>query len=285
MTISALVIEDSLHYAGSSRLTTLELVYPRFIHSEFMTHRLFSRNVSSSRAVSTAKLIDNILADTAMPIHWGKNEIGMVSNEEMDDYNKKEAVSIWCWARDNAISAAKDLVKLNAHKQIVNRILEPFVCIKTIVTATEFDNFFKLRRHKDAQPEIHKLADKMFEAMAKSNPLKLTDNKWHLPYVSLEEREQYSLNDQLAVSVSRCARVSYLNTDKKSSLKQERELFERLTSSSPSHYSPLEHQATPDSMGHDSTSVDANEWNNSEMHGNFNGFKQFRKYYENSIFV
>ena len=99
------------------------------------------------------------------------------------------------------------------HKQIVNRLTEPFQFIKVVVTATEWDNFFKLRLHEDAQPEIHELARCMLEAMEKSEPTYLEEDEWHLPYILDGERIQVPLEAQKRASVGRCARVSYQNHD------------------------------------------------------------------------
>ncbi len=132
MTISAKIILDSIY--GESRLTTMELKYPRFIHSEFMTHRVFSRNASSSRAIPVSKLIDQIIANPAMPIHWGKNQPGMQASEEHNaevihedpEYRHMSKEEAWLAARDEAVKFAMAFDKAGYHKQIVNRILEPF---------------------------------------------------------------------------------------------------------------------------------------------------------------
>ena len=75
--ISVKVIADSISAHTKQRITTLELEYPRFIHAELMTHRVFSRNSSSSRAIPIQTMINHIKATTAIPIHWGKNQSGM----------------------------------------------------------------------------------------------------------------------------------------------------------------------------------------------------------------
>ena len=134
MTITAKVICDSICKQSKIRITTLELEYPRFIHSEFMTHRVFSRNASSSRAIPVAKVIQAVIDNPAMPIHWGKNQSGMQAHEELDDSHKKSAERLWLDARDCAVQLAKEMSEVGAHKQVVNRILEPFTHIKVIVT-------------------------------------------------------------------------------------------------------------------------------------------------------
>ena len=74
--IKVKVIADSL-YGSKDRITTFELEYPRFIHAELMTHRLFSRNAASSRAISISKMIDNVSASPAHPLVWGLDQRGM----------------------------------------------------------------------------------------------------------------------------------------------------------------------------------------------------------------
>ncbi len=263
MTISAKIICDSV-FAGN-RLTTMELTYPRFIHAEFMTHRVFSRNASSSRAIPIQKLIDLIKEDTAMPIHWGKNQPGMQAHEELEGQALAAAKLQWLAARDEAIIAAEAMIRIGAHKQIANRILEPFSHITVLVTADCWNNFFALRDHPDAQPEIRVLAQKMKEAMDTSVPQILADSDgWHLPYIDEQDVEEATKHCQkgritrdmprrheiiqvlCAISAARCARVSYLTHDKKRpTIEEDMNLFFRLTAANPPHMSPCEHQARP----------------------------------------
>lgn len=276
MTISAKIIADSVCSTSDKRITTFELEYPRFIHAEFMTHRLFSRNAASSRAIPVNRAIDLIRENTAMPIHWGKNQPGMSAKEECNEtlsyvgqvleetgWPNCTREHAWAIACDNAIHVAEAFSEAGYHKQIVNRLLEPFSHIKVVCTATEYDNFFWLRRHPDAQPEIQELAEKMYQAMQSSDPVSLKPGEWHVPYygdgrwiptnsVRLGKFEQLdqaldeygnSLEDALAISSSCCAQVSYRRLD--DSLEKAKDIFDRLITSKPAHASPMEHQATP----------------------------------------
>lgn len=264
MTITAKVIEDSVAPNGK-RLTTLQLMYPRFIHAEFMTHRVFSRNASSSRAIPVAKMIQQVRAAPAMPIHWGKNQPGMQAHEEHDapveglrdlygsTYGDLPIQQAWQVAAEHAAFIAKCMNDAGYHKQVVNRILEPFLHISVIVTATEWDNFFELRDHPDAQPEIRELAIQMRAAMGASTPVlrprdRQTIAAWHLPYVTQEERDTYRNSPELLamVSAARCARVSYLTHDGRvPNFDEDLALYDRLVGSRPLHASPIEHQAYP----------------------------------------
>lgn len=271
--ISAKVIEDSLSPVGV-RLTTLELRYPRFIHAEFMTHRKFSRNASSSRAIPVSKMLEQVRRDIAMPTYWGKNQPGMQAFEEVDDQTKEEAKRIWVDAASAALMYAKQMHELGVHKQTVNRILEPFMYISVIVTASSFQNFFDLRLHKDAQPEIKDLAFAMQEALNASDPVRrINDNSkvanWHLPYVSQAEREAENDPYQLAkISAARCARVSYLTHDGRTpDISEDLKLYDRLVGSQPIHASPVEHQAYPQATGS----------------RNFDGWYQFREIVEKQL--
>lgn len=164
--ISARVIADSVS-PDNIRITTFELEYPRFIHSEFMTHRLFSRNSSSTRAIPVSKMIELIEENPAMPIHWGENNPGMQSNKELDPTRKQAAEGLWKSCLNSVISHVKvmsDKIGINGHKQWVGRWLEPATFMKVVVTATEYNNFFWLRDHADAQPEIRELARVMKQA-------------------------------------------------------------------------------------------------------------------------
>ena len=278
MTIEAKIIEDSISAAGV-RLTTLQLTYPRFIHAEFMTHRVFSRNASSSRAIPVAKMLEQVREEPAMPIHWGKNQSGMQAREELQNEAMSVSAYLWSKAALAAAEIAEEMAELGLHKQVANRILEPFQHIHVIVTATEWSNFLSLRAHPDAQPEIHELAVQIRDAMAGSTPTKLLFGQWHLPYIRPEERTKRDVTNLLKSSAARCARVSYLRHDGlRPRIDEDLDLYERLMGSQPIHASPVEHQATPDILL--STEHGEQFWKAPRLHGNFTGWIQHRKLVE-----
>jgi len=274
--ISAKIIEDSLSPEGI-RLTTLQLCYQRFIHSEVMTHRVFSRNAMSSRAVPVAKMIEQVRKDPAMPVHWGANQPGMQAHAELTGPRRVVAQSHWQKAAAQAAGIAESMELLGLHKQVANRILEPFQWMHVIVTATEWGNFFELRDHIDAEPNIQVLARAMKAAMAESKPKLLTEKDWHLPYITDSEREYkfFTQRGLAQISAARCARVSYLTHEGKlPNIAKDLELYERLVGSSPLHASPVEHQAWPDRK------LSFGIWDQPELHGNLRGWCQFRKLVE-----
>lgn len=238
--------ENSLGVA----ITTIQLLYPRMIHAEVMTHRMFSRNASSSRAIPVAKMIEQVLNNPAMPIHWGANQPGMQASAELPYTD--EVIRSWKGAARQAAATAERMAALGLHKQVANRVLEPFQLISVIVTATEWDNFFALRRHPDAQPEIQLLSDLMYEEMTNTDvPLVIREDTnadsslaWHLPYISEEERALYRTNILLKASTARCARVSYNNHDGSNpDFIKDVALHDALVGGEPIHASPTEHQA------------------------------------------
>ncbi len=247
--ITATVVQDS--YCNGVRITTLELEYPRFIHAELLTHRQFSRNSASSRAVPVDDMLSLVSSNPAQPVWWGKAQSGMQAREEIDDTSVAE--TYWNAARYSALDYAETLKDLNLHKQIVNRITEPFQMIRVVVTATEFSNFFSLRDHEDAQPEIRALAKVMDQAMMNSKPMQLQAGDWHVPYVTRQQDEsgQVFYGDEITldrasarlVSASCCAQVSYRLADR--SLDKAERIAQRLLKARPWHASPFEHQATP----------------------------------------
>lgn len=297
MTIQAQVIADSISPTGK-RITTLQLRYPRFIHAEFMTHRVFSRNASSSRAIPVEKMIEDLRRDPAMPVFWGSNKPGMQAGAELEEGSLTSprliCQFVWLNQMELAIDAARRLLDNGLHKQIANRILEPWSHINVVVTATEWNNFFTLRCHKDAQPEMKSLADTIHDTIQDSIPDELKPGEWHLPYVDDEGDRLYDsqedclfqkhgidLETAKKVSVARCARVSYLTHDgRKTSVEEDIALFERLVVSQPLHASPAEHQATPDKwiLGAESNVLaETGHWENPDHHGNFVGWVQYRK--------
>jgi thymidylate synthase ThyX len=259
-----LILCDSISKQGA-RLTTFELQYPRFIHSELMTHRNLSRNAASSRAIPNKKILESVTKDPAMPIWWGKNQPGMQANEEVDDQVKEWVKYGWLYARDQALSTAEKLSALGLHKQVVNRILEPYFNITTIVSGTDFGNFFNLRCHKDAQPEFKHLADMMDEVYHTSTPTLIEDGDWHLPLIFKEDINE-TLEVKKKLSTARCARVSYVTHDGRRDIQADLDLHDKLSSSG--HWSPFEHVATP-------------MMNGSWRSGNFRGWQQYRKEFVN----
>lgn len=246
MNISAKVIAHSNSAIDGKHIVTFELVYPRFIHSELMTHRVFSRNAASSRAIPIQKVLEMVRYNPAMPVHWGKNQPGMQAKEELSEWDKMGAQQQWLLAKDAAAHYAGNLDSIGVHKQIVNRVLEPFQWMKTVVTSTEWANWFWLRNHEDAQPEIKRLAEVMLEALKESRPVTLEPGDWHVPYFGggfwLKDFG-ITFEDALAISASCCAQVSYRTLD--DSLDKAKMIYSRLVESEPVHASPFEHQATP----------------------------------------
>lgn len=231
-------------YTGQ-RLITMELNYPRFIHAELMTHRVFSRNASSSRAIPVGKLIDQVENWPVYPIEWGTNKPGMQAGDELSVDVRTLAQNEWGAACNDAIRRARRLKDLGVHKQIVNRILEPFAYIRVIVTATEWDNFFSLRISELAQPEIRDLAIKMKEAQDSFTDLRICSiGDFHAAYVTDEERGIYDADICMRLSAARCARVSYLNHDGlEPNTVKDLGLADDLQRDR--HASPFEHQAVP----------------------------------------
>ena len=282
MTISAKIIADSIY--TNSRITTFELEYPRFIHSQILTHRLFSKNSSSSRAQPVTKLIEYIEENPVVPSHLGQNQAGMQAKTE-EVAEKEEALRYLKTATDHAIRFARGMGGLGVHKQVVNRLLEPFSHIKVVLTATEFANFFEQRLHHDAQPEIQRLAQCMFAAMRANSPEELSLGEWHTPYVKHTRTESGQLiygdnlseENALKLSVSCCAQVSYRKLD--DSLEKALELYDRLVESRPPHLSPTEHQATPMTFPKSVWSNKAQTHMDKDHYlwsGNFKGWNQYR---------
>lgn len=269
---------------NGEELITFELEFHRFILSELNTHRSFSRNAQSSRAVPIEKMIEQVRNNPAMPVHWGKNQAGMIAEKELDELvydDKGNGFLVEGWWRSAAKSAAnyaEAMSKAGYHKQLVNRILEPFMKTKGVVTATKdaFEAFFKLRCHKDAQPEIKLLAERMRDALTESVPLDLNYGDYHLPYHDYDKvfEETFTISDAVKVSCSCTAQVSYRRLD--DSLDKASKVYSMLNlpvngvyPEDPPHYSPTEHVAK----------VMEDYKHESFMSGNFHSgiFWQYRK--------
>lgn len=267
MSYSAKVIADSLSPNGV-RLTTLEVTMPRIVLAEFNTHRMLSRNSASSRAIPVEKRIAMVKADPFIPTAFGKNQKGMRADAELTGNEEDQALLVWKIAMTNAVQSAQQLATLGVHKQLANRLIEPFCWQTIVVTATDWDNYFALRCSPEAQPEIRIASEMILEAIIMSAPTLLRDGEWHLPYVALQDSSELRAGvltgKSLAkVSAARCARVSVLTQDGKRDLNEDLALYERLVKNG--HMSPLEHPATPVLHEH------------AKYFGNFRGWLQLRK--------
>lgn len=270
---------------------------PRIIWAEVMTHRVFSRNARSSRAVPIETMLAEIKTIPFVPWHWGKNQKGMQADVECNarvgawrgydvDFEGSSRQEAWLSARDKAVESAMGFAEAGYHKQVVNRLVEPFMWIDALITANQWDNFFELRDHPMAEPHFQDLAALMRKAIAESPVQVLTGGQWHLPYIDRKRDVPLAFNHLTQtnraipaegevdavlkmVSAARCARISYAPFDGRGDFKSEIARFEGLVAAPPIHASPVEHQCTPDFQG----------W--PHLHGNLPGWVQFRKLLEN----
>lgn len=258
------IVADSISDSGC-RLTTFEVTFPRLILSEWNTHRVFSRNTASSRAIPVKRLLKAIKDSPFIPEKFPKNQAGMSNNEWLGGW--KEALAKFCWfrARDLSLILAFFMTKLGVHKQISNRLLEPFMWTTSVTSSTEWENFFNLRCSPLAQPEIQKIAYLMRDAYKLSTPRLMKEGEWHLPYVTEEEREKYP-KDAPLLSAGRSGKVSYL-THGESNTPEKDISIARDKMAGNNHWSPLEHPSVcTGSLA---------------FIGNFRGWKQLRKFYPN----
>ena len=286
---TATVVADSINQQGN-RLTTFQLRYWRGIHSELMTHRKFSRCAGSSRARPSQAIIDQVRSTPWGPPSWGANQPGMQADAELSPEKTLIAKATWVHAANNAAAQALLLLQEGAHKQIVNRLLEPFTFIDVIVSSTEYNNWWALREDAAADPAIRLLAQEMHKAYDASTPTLLLPGTWHLPFVKIDFELQEAvdfvesqdgvihapgkspLDVLFMVSAARCARTSYRTFDGTvAPIKDDVILFRKLVSANLVHASPLEHQATPDIQNKEL------KWASPDLHGNFTGWIQFRK--------
>lgn len=234
---SAKIIKDSIN-PDYNRVTTFIVTYPRFMHSEVMTHRVFSRNSASSRAIPISKIQQQVYDNPATPVRWGKNGKGMQDHGPLDKIQSQVCATVWTAAAHASVGASKCLETLGLHKQIVNRVLEPFVWMTTLITATEWENFFALRLHKDAQPEFQYLAYLMAKEFLSHAPSFKNWGEWHIPF---DDRmpDNIDLSDKLKVATARAARISYLTMDGAIDIDKDKSLHDSLLQNK--HMSPFEH--------------------------------------------
>lgn len=312
---STTILRSRNAVAPDKVLSTLLLRYPRCIHSELMTHRVFSRNAASSRAIPVEKLIKDVEENPFIPVFWGLNQRGMQATQVGDElvrtfhrdgnrgesylgFDYAEKQEAWLAARDNAIVAAKAFAEAGYHKQIVNRLLEPFAHITVLVSSTEWDNFLELRDHPDAEPHIQILAREIRKCLDREDDIQeLQPGEWHLPFANDEAdhkaaweyvtgngimrvipSERSILKWLTRLSVARCASTSYKTVDGfDMTVEKAVELHDRLVGSTPIHASPAEHVAQADDYySQQYRGGKPQGWQQPEQHGNFVGFRQYR---------
>lgn len=308
------VVLASRHPDANTCVYTLHMRYPRMIHAEVMTHRVFNRNGRSSRAVPVRKMLDEVRNNPFIPWHWTRNKPGMQGDggwnepvkmlgaaaQFVDASEPTTREAAWLWARDMACDAAESFLEAGYHKQIANRLLEPFAWMDTLVTATDWANFLWLRDHEDAEPHLRDLARLVRRAIETIPPHVLDHGEWHLPYVTEDDREwarrarrdEEEANRLLCqISAARCARISYKPFDG-DAVDRERDLalYAKLVDGSRVHASPTEHQCKPDKI----VTVETTYWDDErdgeilcdlstldQLHPNLAGplrnFVQFRK--------
>lgn len=255
----------SISYRGEEQTYDLSIAgeFPNFLANGVVVHN--SRNSASSRAVPIKKKIEQVLNNPALPVEWGVNKSGMQAETALDAEGAKLAEEIWLAARDGAVGYAELLTKLGVHKQVVNRLLEPFMFHTAIISATYWEGFFQQRCSPLAQPEMRVFAEAVRDAYESSVPTEVGYNQWHTPYILPEEYDHLNQETSLAVSAARCCRVSYENHHGIRDTDDDLRLFKQLITADPGHWSPLEHVATPQ-VG--------------QNYGNFQGWRQLRHVYD-----
>lgn len=297
--ISAQIIADSINEHGN-RITSFLVVFPRIVLAEFNTHRMLSRNSASSRAIPFETMLDRLEREPFIPIAFQKDHSGMQGTEYFEGAELHKRVQLWLQAKDDAIIMAKEMAKAGVTKQLCNRLLEPFMYHTVIVTGTEWENFFALRAHEAAEIHIQDLAHKMLREYNNSTPKKLKAGEWHIPFgdkideIRVEELfgdgfmpdQEYIDKAKIKIATARCARVSYLNYEGNDDYNADIKLHDRL--SEMGHWSPFEHCAramSQDEVENNLTTISIDNQTIGGIQygrsGNFTGFIQYRKTFEN----
>ena len=251
--------------ASSGRIVeTFQLVYPLFIHAELLTHRVFSKNGASARAIPVDRMIDLAQRHSTAPPRFYLNQPGMSAAGPLEDDANSKAHRIWADALQSAAKHAKALSDkdgCNVHKQWANRLLMPFTHMSLTLTGDEFENFYGLRINDvdddNAQPEINELATSMRDA-SKAAPLNVSD--FHIPYASesfeqhlvdtLGVPEKAKLIDELIHVVAKISRESYMRTAKDRDIIADSIQIQRLMNDKHLHASPFEHIVFGQDLSH-----------------------------------
>ena len=248
---TARIIADTIPEHYGRRLTTMEITLHRFVLAEFNTHRVFSRNSASSRAIPVETQLERCLNDPAWPLSWPAEQPGMQGGTELELHDLRDAQFLFHDVWESTLGRIDEYLEAHPekssrlHKSVINRLLEPFMWHTIIVSSTDWQNFFNQRCTPQAQPEIRATAELMQAAFEDSSPTMLTAGEFHAPFVGLNpDDHKLTPLEKLKVSAARCARVSYLTHDGQRSVEADLKLFEE-TLAKYGHWSPLEHVATP----------------------------------------
>lgn len=229
---------------GTPPIVTIHARYPRIIHGEVMTHRVFERNGRSSRAVPVMRMIKEVWHDPFIPKYLGANKKGMQAGEELNGFKRWLTRTTWRISAKLSCVAAFLMLKAGLHKQIANRVLEPYSYIDTLITSTEWENFRELRVHEDAEPHFRDLAVMIMTLVDDPKSyVPIKEREWHLPYVTEEEKLKFTKEECLKLSTARCARISYAPFNGDGTITSEIERYKLLVESKPIHASPAGHQA------------------------------------------
>lgn len=247
----AAVPVEEVNYRGEEATYDLSISgeFPNFLANGVVVHN--SRNSASSRAIPVPVRVKQVRENPFVPGSFTKNKRGMQADTTLAEADQSIAEMVWRRAAENAATEAEGLAALEVHKQQANRIIEPYVWHTALITSTYWDNFFALRIHPAADPEMQKIARLMKEAIDASTPRELQEREWHLPLVpdadeirEEDERNGWTLSDHntaVRVSVARCAAISY---DRQHTRKDILDLVKRHDELKASgHWSPFEHQA------------------------------------------
>lgn len=289
------VVASSVSEETGEKIITFEVETPRLIWSEAMTHRVFSRNGASSRAIPVSKMVEMVRENPAMPVRFGANQSGMQDKGvefEQEVYVEgktfPDAKHLWWYLAEEVANYAEGLANAGYHKQLGNRLLEPFQYMKAVITFTgDGANFFGLRDHADADPTICELAQCMKEAMELAPVKYLKAGDWHMPYYKdgafIKGRDR-GLQKALKISASCSAQVSYRRLD--DSVEKAEMVYDRLVNSKPVHASPFEHAATPlrKGIGFRSKFVTHVDRYGHSWSGNFRNWGQHRQIIPENVF-
>ena len=273
----AQVIADSVNPDGV-RLTTFEVTFHRFILAEVNTHRRFSRNSASSRAIPLETMLERAIEHPALPLEWPCEQRGMSGGMSLTGDDLLDAQRTLEFIRYSTTQTLKEYIARHPdkttrlHKSLLNRPLEWFMWHTAIISSTEWTNMFKQRIHIDAQPEFFELAWLMSRALNESTPEELNYGEWHVPYISDEDKDVLTVEEQVKISTARCARVSYLTHDGQRDYIEDMRMFNE-TLWHKGHWSPMEHPA-----------VAVNRKNYPAISSNFDpGWHQYRVFAETGM--
>ncbi len=246
---AARIVADSVSSVTGDRLTSMEVSIPRTLLPYLLNEASVSRSFTDVLDQPVADNMRSLADEPAVPIYWPAHTILAQPAHPLRTPKAHTARQTWLRARDEAVACAETLTEVGVHHTITNRLLEPFLVQRVLLSSTEWRGLLKLR-HKQlgtdplVQAELTEVIDLMRRLLDKNVPEPLALGQWHLPYLRGFELKTLPAKQAIEVSVARCH--TGLNPEQDLfNIEADLDVFRALRYASQPVLTPMGHVCTP----------------------------------------